>query len=114
MQLLFRGAKGFRWPGLVCAGVLALPGVSFSWDGAVSGVITQIDVTDGANAGFRVYLPIAMCGNTNGWAYLNSTDSNYSAYAAALLTAKSQGTTVYIYSNRDGNGNCHIGYISIV
>ncbi|MEA3175059.1 MAG: hypothetical protein QOF42_2470 [Gammaproteobacteria bacterium] len=110
MRLLHRKIEWI----LLCTGLFALPSLSLAWDGYVTGVLTQIDVTDGANSGFRVYLPAAMCANTYNWAYLNSTDSNYTAYAAALLMAKSQGLTVQIYSNRDANEYCHIGYISIV
>jgi hypothetical protein len=94
--------------------LIALPGLSFGWDGSVSGVVTMIDITSGGNGDFRIYFPIAMCGNTFNRAYLNSTDSNYSAYTAALLMAKAQGLTVYAYSNRDANGYCHIGYIQIL
>jgi len=94
--------------------MLAIPGICLAWDGDVTGVLTQIDVTDGTSSGFRIYLPVAMCANTYNWAYLNTADSNYNAYAAALLMAKAQGLTVRVFSNRDANGYCHIGYISIV
>jgi len=114
MRSPMNGAKRLSLRALLCAGLFALPGFSLAWDGTVSGTLTQVDVTDGAFLGFRVYFPIAMCGNTNNFAYLNSADSNYSAYVGALLMAKAQGLTVYVYSNRDSNGYCHIGYISIV
>jgi hypothetical protein len=93
---------------------LFAPSVSLAWDGAVTGVPFEIDVTDGGNFGFRVYLPSAMCGNSYNWAYLNATDSNYSTYVAALLMAKAQGGTVMVYSNKDSNGYCHIGYVSLL
>jgi hypothetical protein len=92
---------------------LFAPSVSLAWDGQVTGVPSQIDVTDGGNLGFRVYLQSAMCGTSYNWAYLNSTDSNYSTYVAALLMAKAQGGTVIIYSNKDSNGYCHIGYVML-
>jgi hypothetical protein len=114
MRLLRRMKRMRRGRLLILAGLLALPSLSRAWDGDVTGVVTQIDVTDGAYSGFRIYFSVAMCGNTNNWAYLNSADSNYSAYTAALLMAKAQGLTVQVFSNRDANGYCHIGYISIV
>jgi hypothetical protein len=104
--------KWLRLAALFCAALV--PGPALAWDGDVAGVLTQIDVTDGAFLGFRVYLPMAMCGNSYNWAYLNNADSNYNAYAAALLMAKAQGLTVQVFSNRDSNGYCHIAYISIV
>jgi pimeloyl-ACP methyl ester carboxylesterase len=56
--------------------------------GSVTGTVTQIDVADFNNYSFRVYLAnVPMCGNSTTWAYLPNTDSNYNAYAAALLTA---------------------------
>jgi hypothetical protein len=44
---------------------------------------------------------------------LNATDSNYAAYVAGLLMAKSQGGTVIIYSTKDSDGFCHIGYLAL-
>jgi hypothetical protein len=114
VRLLRRMTKMLRRHVLFLAGSIILPGLSLAWDGTVSGVLGMIDVTDGASAGFRIYLPVAMCGNANNWAYLNNTDSNYGAYTAALLMAKAQGLTVYVYSNRDSNGYCHIGYIQVL
>jgi hypothetical protein len=112
---LFQRMKGMiRGRVLIVAGLLAPPGLCLAWDGDVTGVLTQIDVTDGTISGFRIYLPVAMCGNANNWAYLNTADSNYNAYAAALLMAKAQGLSVRVFSTRDANGYCHIGYISIV
>jgi hypothetical protein len=99
--------------GLSAAILLLTAKAALAWDGAVSGIPTVIDVTDGNNYGFRVYVGSqAMCGNANNWGYLNSTDSNYSAYVAAILMAKAQGSTLVVYSNRDANGYCHIGYMT--
>jgi hypothetical protein len=98
---------------LLLAALFLAPSLAVAWDGQVTGVPIQIDVTDGGNLGFRVYLPAAMCGNSYNWAYLNATDSNYSAYVATLLMAKMQGATVIVYSNKDGSGFCHIGYIML-
>ncbi len=114
MRLPPRMKRMLRGRVLILAGLLAFPGLSLAWDGDITGVLTQIDVTDGALSGFRIYLPVAMCGNANNWAYLNTADSNYNGYAAALLMAKAQALTVRVFSNRDANGYCHIGYISIV
>jgi hypothetical protein len=89
--------------------------IASAWDGAVTAAPGQIDITSGGNYGFRVFLQSfpAMCGNQNDWAYLNSSDSNYSTYVAAILMARAQGTNVTIYSDRDANGYCRIGYVSV-
>lgn len=87
---------------------------SYAWDGVITGAITQIDITDGSNYGFRVWLASPMCANANNWAYLNNTDSNYNTYAAALLSAKAQGAIVSVYSNQDANGYCHIQYLALL
>jgi hypothetical protein len=110
--------KSIRAPSVAACVVGLLTGIAMrpalAWDGAVSGTIAQMDVTNGNNQGLRVYLAgtSTMCNGGASWAYLNDTDSNYKTYAAALLMAKAQGTTVHIYSNLEG-GYCHIGYITL-
>jgi hypothetical protein len=87
----------------------AIPG-AWAWDGNQSFVPWQIDVTDGANYGFRVW-GVSCTGGMAAFGYLNSTDSNYSTYVSVILMAKAQGSTVTFYTNLDANGFCHIGYI---
>ena len=84
-----------------------------AWDGAINGMPGVIEVTDGANYGFRVWLTTgaAMCGNSNGWVYLLSSDSNYNTYVAVILMARAQGTNLTFLSNRDGNGYCHLQHL---
>ena len=99
----------------LCAlGAVAFPNPALAWSGQVSGVIFELDVTDGNDFGFRVFLPVtSMCGtSTPNWAYLNSSDSNYSTYAAALMMAKATSEGVTIFSNVDSSGYCHIGYVA--
>jgi hypothetical protein len=96
--------------------LFGIPGVSLAWDGFVTGVVSSIQVTDGGNEGFRVYLAnvTSMCTNdTTGTAYLNATDSNYNVYVAALMYAKAEGSSVGVYTTLDSAGACHIGYISV-
>ncbi len=96
--------------------LFGIPGVSLAWDGFVTGVVSTIQVTDGGNQGVRVFLAnvTSMCtNNNNGYAYLNATDSNYNVYVAALMYAKSMGSTVGVYTTLDSAGACHIGYISV-
>ncbi|HEU5134467.1 MAG TPA: hypothetical protein VFU13_04925 [Steroidobacteraceae bacterium] len=94
--------------------VLCASPVALAWDGYPSGVPGLIQVTHGDNYGFRVQFSpaVPMCGNDNHWAYLNSTDSNYSTYVAVIMMAKSQGQPVMVYSNRDTNGYCRIGHLA--
>ena len=81
-----------------------------AWDGTPAGVISNTDVTTGTNFAFRIGLVgvSPMCTGGAGLAYLNEADSNYQAYVAALMMAKA-----LVYSNLDGTGNCHIGYVSV-
>ena len=88
------------------------------WDGNVSGLVSQIEVTDGTNYGFRVYLSgnPKLCENDHSWAYLNNSDSNYNTYVAVLLAAKAAKQTVRLYTNRkdqSATGYCHIGFIVV-
>jgi hypothetical protein len=86
------------------------------WDGALSGTVTQVDVTGGSNYGIRVYLStgVPMCtGSPNYWGYLNNTDSNYNAYVAAIMMAKATGSRLTLYLTNEG-GFCHIGYLTLV
>jgi hypothetical protein len=94
--------------------LLASP-MALAWDGAITGPVGQFDVTSGANYGFRVSLVAfpALCGNANNWAYLNSSESNYETYVAAIMLARAQGLEVTIYSDRDAQGYCHIGYLAV-
>jgi hypothetical protein len=102
-----------------CAALVAafaiVPKLASAWDGSVTGSIAAIDITAGSNYGFRVYLNGIgnMCTGGPNWAFLNSLDSNYNAYVAALMMAKAQSTRVNIYSTLEG-GYCHIGYISVL
>lgn len=94
------------------AWLVAPPAVA--WDGYPIGTVTALDVTGGSNYGLRISLAgvAVMCTGGPSWAYLNDTDSNYKAFAAALMLAMAQNTTVRVYSNRVGD-YCHIGYISV-
>jgi hypothetical protein len=96
--------------------LLGIPGVSLAWDGVATGVISNFAVTDGGNQGFRISLAnvTSLCtGDSSGVAYLNATDSNYNVYVAALLYAKSMGSTIGVYTTLDSRGACHIGYIAV-
>lgn len=98
---------------LLLALVIASP-AALAWDGSVSGRIAQADVTSAGNLAFRVVLESspAMCGNANAWAYVDTTDANYNAYVAVLLAAKAQNVLIHVYSNRDAQGYCKIGYVA--
>jgi hypothetical protein len=71
-------------------------------------------VAQGSALGYRVYFSpaVSMCGNGNTWAYLNTTDINYSTYVATIMMAKAQGLGILVYTTVDPNGYCHIGYLS--
>ena len=86
-----------------------------AWDGTYVGTVSQVDVTDSGNFGLRVYLSsgVTMCGTSNYWAYLNSTDSNYNTYVAAIVMAKATGAQLTLFTTQV-NGYCHIGYLTLV
>lgn len=80
-----------------------------------SGTISRIDVTDGTNLGFRVMLtgyPV-LCSAGGNVAYLNETDSNYKVYVSTLLTAKTTGSNVVLYTENGSYGLCHIVYLMV-
>lgn len=96
--------------------LLAAPLAAFAYDGTITGTISQIDVNNayGDEYAVRVYMGgAALCGNANTWAYVNSNDTNYSSFLAALLSAKAQGETLIVMSNQDSGGFCHIVYLSL-
>ncbi len=85
-----------------------------AYDGSVAGKIAGINVAAGNNFGFRVSLsgsPI-LCTGGPAWAYLNDPDSNYKVFVAALLAAKSAGSSVTLWT-ANVSGYCHIEYISV-
>ncbi|WP_054113230.1 hypothetical protein [Marinagarivorans algicola] len=89
---------------------------AYSWDGAVTGKVSKVDVTSAENYGFRIVLEgePALCGNSIKWAYLNSSASNYQTYVSMLLAAKMAQSTVTIYTHQTGSSKyCSIGYISV-
>jgi len=99
---------------ILIATFLGIPAISQAWDGVNTGVISAVQVTDGNILGFRVFLTnVSTYCTGGGTAYLNAGDSNYQVYVAALLMAKSLGSTVTVYANNDSAGNCHIGYINV-
>ncbi|WP_229954374.1 hypothetical protein [Parasphingorhabdus litoris] len=97
-------------------GLLIAATPAMAWDGAITGNVTQIDLTEtGQNFGFRVYLegrPVICTGGPD-WAYLNANEDNYQAIVSALMLAYSSGKTVVLYTNRDASNKCKIGYITV-
>lgn len=89
-------------------------GVAQAWDGVITGQVTAVEITGGANYGFRVIVNggTLMCGPSSSWSFLNESDSNYKTYVAAILMAKAMSAPVTIYTTREGD-YCHIGYVSI-
>ncbi len=86
-----------------------------AWGGSNRGEISLIEVTAEHNFGYRVHLKGSpqLCGNTNTFAYLNKSDSNYDTYVSVLTAAKFAKTEVTIYTNSDSNGYCKIGHVFI-
>lgn len=94
---------------------LVAPDAAMAWDGVRGGQIAQLDVVaDGSNYAMRVYLDSQpMCtGSTANWAYMNVSASNYQAFAAFIYSAWLTHRTIAIYTNKDANNYCEIGYVS--
>ena len=94
---------------------LSFSNPAIAWDGISTGLVSRIDVVPGTgNYDTRVYLAggQAFC-NGQIWAAVNSNIPNYNAMTATLLTAKVTRSTVTVYTNKDAQGNCVIGYVSI-
>lgn len=99
---------------LAPAALCATQGHAQTWDGAVSGKISAIDVTASNNYGFRVYIagnPV-MCTGGAHYAYIIPGASNYETFVSALLTAYALNKTVVIYSMNTGN-TCNFQYITV-
>lgn len=101
--------------GLFGAFTFATPASAQTWDGVVIGKVSGIDAANGNNLDFRVFLDGApACGaNTPGFAYMNHDYDNYQATAALIITAWTTNRTVRLFTTRDVNGRCKIGYVSI-
>lgn len=112
-----RSKRRVQLRAMIWAGLVALPGMCWAFDGDQSGIPGQIDVYDSSPAGFRVYFPVSgggMCtGSTDNWAYINSADPNYNTFVATILTAKAQGLVLRLLTAADGASHCHIQYITI-
>jgi len=78
-----------------------------------SGVIVSTWLSGGSNSAFRIYLSQAGVDQLSscqyGFAYLNTSDDNYQAKVASLLTAYSLKKTVNLYGIvTEANGFCRI------
>lgn len=103
---------------IACAVLIGLDVLTpvLAWDGNVSGTILNYSAVIGepGNAEFRVMLtggPLLCTGGAN-WAYINTSDSNYSTAVVAIM-AKAQGASVVLYTIKDTQSYCHIGYVII-
>ena len=91
-----------------------------AWDGTISGVVDHIHVAPNDKHTFRVQLkdnPVFCDGGTD-WAYISNhtdyKDIGYETVVSALLAAKMAEKTVNVYSNKDSNGYCKIGYVVVL
>ena len=65
------------------------------------------------NFDFRVYIAggAVVC-NGQTWAYVNTTDANYNAIVANILSARALGAQVTLNWIQSSSGYCQIGYMS--
>ena len=96
--------------------LLSVPTPSLAWDGTVTGKIAQLHVAAGGeNYGFRVTLVggPTMCTGGASWAAINTSATNYQAIVSMLALAYSLGKDVTIYTTKDANNYCIIGFMSL-
>lgn len=90
---------------------------AYAWDGAASGMIENYSVVVGepGNRESRIELSgfPTLCVGGSTWAYANNSDANYQALVAAIMSAKAQGISVVIYTNKDASNYFHIGYVVV-
>jgi hypothetical protein len=97
-------------------GILLLVAQQASAATGVAGQVGNIE-TVGSGGGasgnydFRVFLATGevICNGQN-WAYLNTSDANYSALVAHVFLAKGLGLTVTLYVNQVGP-YCQLAYL---
>lgn len=106
--------------GLLLAGLTAsaLPqwAAAQSWDGYVSGVVSNVDVSNAGNYPFRLSLVGVpnMCGpESDNWAFVRETDPNYSVYVSVILLAKATGQTVFLRTNKTELNRCTVVFLRI-
>lgn len=112
--------RSFFWRRVcVAASLLFATGSVLAWDGAVTGYVSGLDtVNEPNNYEMRIYLGGATMCNVNNsslssFAYLNSSDPNYSATLANLMMAYSMGKQVSIFTMNDSGAGCHIHYVMV-
>ena len=95
---------------LYCAFMLSSP--ANAWDGIKAGKVSGLDVTDGQNFGFRIYMDgTPMCGTTEAWAYANRNWDNYDALVSLLTSAYLTGKQVVVHTTKNGP-YCEIHYVA--
>ncbi|PFH09715.1 hypothetical protein BCF11_2115 [Collimonas sp. PA-H2] len=104
-----------KFIGALAMATVLVSGSASAWDGVTSGVISTISlVPSTGNYETRITLANgAQFCNGQTWAALHAGTPNYNVVTASLLTAKTQRSTVTVYTNKDANGNCLIGYVTV-
>lgn len=101
--------------------MLSISADAFSWDGAVAGKISSLQVTSDQNMGFRVSMndqsgnELKLCGDNHNFAYLKRDDSNFEVYVSLLMAANFSKSDVTVYSNYDETSTnyCRIGHVTV-
>ena len=90
---------------------LCIGSASAQWTGA-SGRITKTTLSAAGNYSFRIYLQDQssdrLSGCSHSFAYINTSDDNYQAKVATLLSAAAQQKAVNIYYTKDASNFCVI------
>lgn len=107
-------SRTFSLTRLVCAAamILAAPSAASAQASSAAGTITSVFLSGTGNYPFRIQLSqagvdqLSTCAGS--FAYLETTQSNYEAYVAALLSRYVQRETIIVFFTKNSSGFCQI------
>jgi len=102
--------------GSLCAFAPYMPAYSYTSVQGYVGVTEVIGSSGGApgNFDFRIHLTgdSVIC-NNQVWAYVNTTDVNYSSMVANILAAKAAGWPITMAITQTSSGYCQLSWLQI-
>lgn len=104
------------WRGVSFFFMLTLASSAFSWESAVEGFISRVEVSGNS---FRVMLDgyVQVCeknGTVGNTAIMLNSDGNYNTFLSVLLSAKTTRSKVSLFTNLESTGFCRIEYIIVI
>lgn len=93
---------------LVAAVLTGIPADAATYSGKIGQVFTAAP----GNYPYRVYLIGGMVGCADGFGYLDTSDGNYQAHVADILSAFHAGKNVYLFTDQVG-AFCKINSVAV-